>query len=158
MAVNQDFAYTNIRTSVLDKKKAALVALGSLAEHAPRAFYPHLPLAMETLTNQVCVKADKQVMMHNAVILITNCLISLLFQRKAMAGRAERFVVGLSMWCRSRERGGVLLVYSPPPPPGEKLAWVSHESGCDCMCMEARLVLRDVLEHTTTTVLGLGKK
>ncbi|CAM9475281.1 unnamed protein product, partial [Hapterophycus canaliculatus] len=46
-------AYSNIRTSVLDKKKAALVALGSLAEHAPRAFYPHLPLAMETLTAQV---------------------------------------------------------------------------------------------------------
>ncbi|CAM9783964.1 unnamed protein product [Ascophyllum nodosum] len=46
-------AYTNIRTSVLDKKKAALVAVGSLAEHAPRAFYPHLPLAMETLTSQV---------------------------------------------------------------------------------------------------------
>lgn len=47
-------AYSNIRTSVLDKKKAALVALGSLAEHAPRAFYPHLPLAMETLNAQVC--------------------------------------------------------------------------------------------------------
>lgn len=46
-------AYTNIRTSVFDKKKAALVALGSLAEHAPVAFYPHLPLALETLTQQV---------------------------------------------------------------------------------------------------------
>ncbi|CAM9255040.1 unnamed protein product [Laminaria digitata] len=46
-------AYANIRTSVLDKKKAALVALGSLAEHVPRAFYPHLPLAMEVLTEQV---------------------------------------------------------------------------------------------------------
>ncbi|CAM9940163.1 unnamed protein product, partial [Ectocarpus sp. 12 AP-2014] len=46
-------AYSNIRTSVLDKKKAALVALGSLAEHAPLAFYPHLPLAMETLDSQV---------------------------------------------------------------------------------------------------------
>lgn len=54
---SQDFtgAYANIRTSVLDKKKAALVALGSLAEHAPQAFYPHLPLAMETLNAQVCL-------------------------------------------------------------------------------------------------------
>eukprot|EP00903_Cladosiphon_okamuranus_P009337 g8905.t1 len=48
-----DGAFSNIRTSVLDKKKAALVALGSLAEHAPLAFYPHLPLAMETLNDQV---------------------------------------------------------------------------------------------------------
>ncbi|CAM9175169.1 unnamed protein product [Pylaiella littoralis] len=45
--------YASIRTSVLDKKKAALVALGALAEHAPQAFYPHLPLAMETLNAQV---------------------------------------------------------------------------------------------------------
>ena len=45
--------FANIRTSVLDKKKAALVALGSLAEHAPLAFYQHLPQAMETLNEQV---------------------------------------------------------------------------------------------------------
>lgn len=62
LRLQQEFAgaYTNIRTSVLDKKKAALVAIGSLAEHAPRAFYPHLPHAMETLTSQVCYGVSRK--------------------------------------------------------------------------------------------------
>ncbi|CAM9780208.1 unnamed protein product, partial [Discosporangium mesarthrocarpum] len=46
-------AYMNVRTAELDKKKAALVALGSLAEHAPRAFYPHLSHSMEVLIKKV---------------------------------------------------------------------------------------------------------
>lgn len=61
-------AYTNIRTSVLDKKKAALVALGSLAEHAPHAFYAHLPLAMETLTSQVSGQRDVQCMLDARMV------------------------------------------------------------------------------------------
>ncbi|CAM9263097.1 unnamed protein product [Choristocarpus tenellus] len=46
-------AFMNIRTAELDKKKAALVALGSLAEHSPKAFFPHLEHAMETLNKQM---------------------------------------------------------------------------------------------------------
>jgi hypothetical protein len=44
-----DHMYMNVRTAMMDKKKAALLALGALADNVPRMFEPHLVNAVQTL-------------------------------------------------------------------------------------------------------------